>query len=173
MLKTCKNLKRKEILMFTTKGEFIQALKDYNEVKTKLENLKSEYKNTEYLRFSKVKSSLDYDVAGYENGEQMRVLKGRSYSSPEQVVQRNESLDKKLSKLEKSICDCESRLNQVDEFLLNFKEPSKSIVIRKYRDSLTYNDLANRFTSVFPVGYPNAVKRYIDCELEKAFRKAQ
>ena len=155
--------------MFKTKGEFIQALKDYNELKDKLDSLKSEYDKLEYLRFDKVKSALDYDVLGYEDGEQMRLLKTRSYISNMQRAENNEKLDKKLAKLKKDILSYELAIQEVDSQLSFFKEPAKSVVKDKYINSKTYNALIIKYPSLFPVGYPNAVKRYISNELDKAF----
>lgn len=155
--------------MFKTKGEFIQALKDYNELKDKLDSLKSEYDKLEYLRFDKVKSALDYDVLGYEDGEQMRLLKTRSYTSQEQISKRNESLDNKMSKLKANISNYELAIQEVDSQLLFFKEPTKSVLKDKYISGKTYNALIVKYPSLFPVGYPNAVKRYISNELDKAF----
>ncbi len=155
--------------MFKTKGEFIQALKDYDELVTKLEELKAEYDKTEYLRYDKVKSSLDYDVVGYENGEQMRSLKTRSHTSSEQIAERNESLDKKLSKLQTKISNYELAIKEVGLQLEVFKEPFRSVLKYKYIKGYTYNALIIKYPSLFPVGYPNAVKRYIDNGLDKVF----
>lgn len=159
----------KELKMFKTKGEFIQALKDYNEYTSTLESLKSEYDKLEYLRFDKVKSALDYEVVGYENGEQMRSLKTRSYTSSEDIAKRNESLDNKLEKVKSKISNYELAIQEVDEQLLEFKEPMRSVLKYRYIKGETYNNLIIRFSSLFPVGYPNAVKRYIDSALDKAF----
>lgn len=157
-------------MMFKTKGEFIQALKDYDFYKSKLSTLKFEYERLDYIRFNKVKSPLDYDVVGYENGEQMRSLKTRSYTSNEQIAERNESLDNKLTTLKNTIASYESTIQEVDNQLLVFKEPLRSVLVTRYIKGYTYNALIIKFPSLFPIGYPNAVKRYIENGLDKVFK---
>ncbi len=156
--------------MFKTKGEFIQTLKDYDLYKTKLDTLKVEYEKLDYIRFNKVKSPLDYDVVGYKDGEQMRSLKTRSYTSNEQIAQRNESLDKQLEQLEKKITSYESTIKEVDAQLKTFKEPFRSVIVYRYIKGNTYNATIIKFPNLFPAGYPNAVKRYIENGLDKMFK---
>lgn len=152
--------------MFKTKGEFIQALKDYNTYKDKLSTLKFEFEREEYNRFSKVKSPLDYDVVGYKDGEQIRSLKTRSYVSDVQRAERNENLDKKLAKLKQEISSYELAIQEVDTQLKVFKEPYRSVLIDRYINNFTYYQLINKYSSMFPAGYPNAVKRYIESGLD-------
>ncbi len=98
----------------------------------------------------------------YKNGEQIRSLKQRSYVSDVQCAEHNEKLDNQLEQLENQIASYESAIKEVNDQLKAFEEPYKSILIDRYIHDYTYNRLINKYSNMFPAGYPNAVKRYID-----------
>lgn len=156
--------------IFLTKGEFIQALKDYHILEEKLKNYKCEYDKVYYQRFIKVKSPLDYDIIGYKNEEPIRKLKQRSYLNPELATDINEKLDCQLEILESNIKKCEYKLEQCDKKLDEFEEPFRSIIVDKYINNLTYIQIVDKYQTTFPgVTYVMTVRRVIDKAIDRKF----
>lgn len=158
-------------MYFCTKGEFIQALKDLTKLERQLAMLKLQYSKKEYLRYNKVGSSLNYDVIGYDsNGEALRQLKGHAYVSESQKLDLYEGLDKELQALNNSISEYENRISNIYKTLKICKKPLSDILYNKYVRGKPYCQISQEYSKVFGENsYPNATKRYIDCELNKIF----
>lgn len=120
-------------MIFLTKGEFIQALKDYDIYIAKIDTLKEEYRNLYYLRYEKIKSPLDYDVIGYDkNNEPIRQIKMSAHLSDEQISKNHEILDNKIEECLDKISDLTVKKINVEDELNNISKPLKSILITRY-----------------------------------------
>lgn len=162
-------------MLYVTKGEFIQALKDVEELKKRVYLYEIEYEKKIYLRFEKVKSPLDYDIIGYDDKETIRQLKTRGHVSQEQILQSNEILDKEIYDLEENITCCRERIDKALKMLSTLKQPLRAIVEDKYMNNKTYSQIASKYSKNFyqkkeGIVWDMQVKRYISDELDKYFK---
>lgn len=157
-------------MIFLTKGEFIQALKDYNQLKDNLDILKVILDKKNYLRFNKVSSPLDYDVVEYKGNEAIRSLKSHSYISESAKLSMQENLDNEIKRLEELIDELNAKLIYTMDVLHTFDDLTESILIDKYLVGMSYQSLTKKYQKNFEEKiYPMFLKRYINSKLDDMF----
>lgn len=120
-------------MIFLTKGEFIQALKDYEYYLTMLDKAKDEYRNLHYLRYEKIKSPLDYDIVGYDkNGEPIRQIKTSARLSDEQISKNHEILDGKIEECLERVSELTAKKINIEDELKSIHKPLRNILITRY-----------------------------------------
>lgn len=119
-------------MIYDTKGEFIQALKDYDKYYEAALKWRSKYRDLHYLRYEKVKSSLDYDIVGYEDGEAIRQIKGRNTYNHQKALETQEKLDDELQKCLDEFTRYQNKMQNCMAELNSIKEPLKTILDMRY-----------------------------------------
>lgn len=153
---------------FITKGEFIQALKDYDDIKRLHYKVKTLYDRAYYQRYEKIKSPLDYEVVGYDsNGESIRQIKGRGSVSQEQITEKNEILDKKIEDYEKKLKAYESLMKKTNDELYLIDQPLNSILVERYKKHKTLKNVCNKFRELCLD--ESGMYKYIMRELDKYY----
>ena len=119
-------------MIYDTKGEFIQALKDFDKYYESALKWRSRYRDLHYLRYEKVKSPLDYDVVGYKKGEAIRQIKSRSSYNHEAVIESQEKLDDEMQKCLDEFTRFQNKMSNCMAELDSIAEPLKSILDMRY-----------------------------------------
>ena len=154
-------------MLFETKGEFIQALKDYDLLKEKENALIEEYRNLNYLRYEKVKSPLDYDVVKYnKKGEAIRQIKGRGSFNSESIAERNEQLEEQMEKLLDRAATIRIKLANIDQELGEFDSPLREILIMRYKENKKLKDVCKCFNLYLD---ESGMYKFIMRELDKYY----
>lgn len=135
-------------MIYDTMGEFIQALKDYQSISKKIEDYKEEYRNLHYLRYEKIKSPLDYEIVGYENGEAIRQIKTHSVITPEQITRNNEILDNRIEVCLENVSRLTTKKINVEDELKIFEQPLRSILITRYMFHKKLKDVCKRYENL-------------------------
>lgn len=138
------------LMLYTTKGEFIQALKDYKTIKEKIKQTEEKLDRVNYLRFDKVKSPLDYDVVGYKKNKnnefvQVRQIKSRGSYNREQIIDSQEEMDKQITKFENELKVMRSKISQTDKELENIESPLKDILIMRYKNNKKLKEVCRNY----------------------------
>ena len=151
-------------MLFDSKNDFISALKDYHKYEDIIQEAKEKYRDAHYLRYNKVKSSLDYDIVGYKNGEAMRVIKGRGSFSEETISNLHEYLDNQLEFYLDRVTKYEKKKQMVEDELRQIEDPLRSILILRFRENVKQKDVAKRFNMS-----EGGMSKYINRELESYY----
>ena len=154
-------------MIFLTKGEFIQALKDYNKYKEMSEDLQKQYKDLYYLRYEKVRSPLDYDIVGYEGNKAIRQLKGRGGFSQEAITESREKLEEKMQMIVDRNSELLKKINNVNDEMLNFDEPLRSILDCRFRKHMKLKTVCSKFSEMYLD--EAGMHKYINRELDKYY----
>lgn len=155
---------------YVTKGEFIQAIIDYDIVNEKLSEEKANYKRLMYLRYEKVKSPLDYNVVGYnKKGEAVREIKSRGSYNSEEILDNQEKLDKKIEISLNKIEQYKSKLKKVEKNLNLIAEPLKSMLVLRYRKKQKLKELAKKYSDISNT--ESGIHKYMDRELDFYFEE--
>lgn len=136
-------------MIYDTKGEFIQALKDYDTYKEKSEVWQNKYRDLYYLRYEKVRSPLDYDIVGYENGEAIRQLKGRGSFNSEVISDSQQRLDSELERCIEENSKLLSKIHSVESEIAVIKEPLKTIIMYRYMGHHKLKDVCKKFKDLY------------------------
>ena len=153
-------------MLFDSKGEFIQALKDYYTFEQLIEKNAQLYRDVYYLRYEKVRSPLDYDIVGYnkKTDEPIRQIKGRSSFSQETVMELQEQLDDKLEMLLDKNTELKKKVQKINDELKNIDEPLRSILILRYREKTKLKDICKKYSLT-----ESGLHKYIDRGLDKYY----
>lgn len=153
---------------FITKGEFIQAIKDYDYICELWNRERENYQRLKYLRYEKVRSPLDYDVVGYQDKETVRVIKGRGSYNPSEILDNQEKLEKKMGESLNKIGEYSNKLGKIDRSLNEVKEPLRSMLIMKYKQRKTLKEVAEKYPMISFT--ESGIYKYIDKTLDEYFK---
>lgn len=156
-------------MLFLTKGEFIQALKDYQTYKERAEWLKNKYQDLYYLRYEKVRSPLDYDIIGYKNGEAVRQLKTRGSYNESVVTESQDKLEAEMVACLEKRSNLVSKINNVECELDKFQEPLKSILTLRYIEHAKLKVVCKKFKNMYLD--EAGMHKYIHRELDKYYQE--
>lgn len=123
-------------MIYDTKGEFIQALKDYKKYIEIANKWKHEYQDLYYLRYEKVKSPLDYDIVGYKNGEAIRQIKGRGVLTDEMLHATQEKIEERMEYCLERYTEVKKKAENADIELSNIKLPLREILVQRYKNGV-------------------------------------
>ena len=153
-------------MLFDSKGEFIQALKDYYTFEQLIKKNAQTYRDVYYLRYEKVRSPLDYDIVGYnkKTDEPIRQIKGRSSFSQETVMALQEQLDDKLEMLLDKNTELKKKMQKINDELKSIDEPLRSILILRYREKTKLKDICKKYNLT-----ESGLHKYIDRGLDKYY----
>lgn len=153
--------------MFLTKNDFLQTLKDTNELNDIVSYCEQEIDKIDYLLYGKIRSSLDYDIIGYDGEETVRMLKGRSFT-PEEVIRDNrDRLLEKKEHLEQKKTAAEIKLKESGDILNSMDDKLKSLITDIYLNKKHYREVYRRYGFF----YEMEANRYVHRELNKLFKK--
>lgn len=156
-------------MIFLTKGEFLQALKDCKRYEKIREIEKNRLKELNYLRYEKIKSPLDYDVVGYKNGEQIRQIKGHSYAASDQIAEQHEKLDRQIEDAKKIIKTLDVKIKNAKDELGKFPPELKLYLTKKYFEGKTFRQTIKECNSNYDEA---SLYNYIHRQLDKYYTKA-
>ena len=153
---------------YMTKGEFVQALKDYHYIEELLSEEAKHLDDLNYLRFGKVKSSLDYDIVGYDrNGNVLRQIKGRSSVNRDAINESNEKLDVRITLSQRKLDNYRMALEKCDSELNIISEPLKEMLTLRYREHYKLHKLCKHFKKL---NYDeSAMYKYMMRELDRYY----
>lgn len=153
---------------YLTKGEFVQALKDYHYIEELMSDEQKYLDDLNYLRFGKVKSSLDYDIVGYDkNGNVLRQIKGHSSVNRDAINESNEKLDVRITLSQKKLDYYRMALEKCDSELNIISEPLKSMLELRYKEHYKLQKLCKRFKNL--CYDESAIYKYMMRELDKYY----
>ena len=156
-------------MIFITKGEFTQALRDYNYICDLISDLKNEYDKLHYLRYEKIGSPLDYEIVGYKNGETIRQIKLHGNVSQETITESREHLDKKIQENLDRTAELAIKKANIESDLNSIKEPLRSILITRFIDGKRYRDVCKKYEKLYLD--ENGMHKYIKRGLSRYFEK--
>ena len=159
------------LMIYTTKGEFIQALKDYKIIENKIEQTKEKLERLNYLRFDKVRSPLDYDVVGYKKGKdnelvQVRQIKTGGTYNREQILETQEHMDVQIEQCEKELKTLRSKISQTDKELENIESPLKDVLIMRYKNKKKLKEVCKKYGLYLDI---SGMYKFIMRELDKYY----
>lgn len=152
-------------MIYSTSGEFIQALKDYKKILEKAEDWKKKYRELHYQRYEKVRSPLDYDIIGYKKGEPVRQIKHGGYN-PDSIRNYQEQLD---IQLEKALDEYSKLKVKAENVLIELKvieEPLKSLLIMRYMEHKKLKEVCKKSDLYLD---ESGMYKYITKHLEKYY----
>lgn len=152
-------------MIYSTSGEFIQALKDYKVILEKAEEWKKKYRDLHYQRYEKVRSPLDYDIIGYKNGEPVRQIK-RGGFNPDSVRSYQENLDIQLEKALDEYSKLKVKAENVLIELKMIEEPLKSLLIMRYMEHKKLKEVCKKSDLYLD---ESGMYKYITKHLEKYY----
>lgn len=152
-------------MVYLTKGEFLQALKDYERLCYKIGELRDEKARLHYLLYEKIKSPLDYDVVGYKNGEPIRQIKRGGRISEDLKLESREKMEEKYNSVCARIEDLKKRTKETMDALDELDSPLKDIVSARYLGGTKLKALAIRFGFADESG----IYKYIQRNLNRFF----
>lgn len=156
-------------MLFLTKGEFIQALKDYYTYKERAERLKNKYQDLYYLRYEKVRSPLDYDIVGYKNGETVRQLKTRGSFNESVITESQDKIEADMVACLEQHSNIVGKINNIECELDRFQEPIKSILIERYMKHKKLKSVCTKFSELYLD--EAGMHKYIHRELDKFYQE--
>ena len=120
-------------MIYDTKGEFIQALKDYENYYNTALKWRERYSDYYYLRYEKISSPLDYDIIGYENEEAIRLIKTHTTFNKDSVLIKQEQLDEEMQICLDEFTKMKKKMDNVNSELKNISEPLRTILELRYK----------------------------------------
>lgn len=130
-------------MIYSTSGEFIQAMKDYKVILEKCEEWKETYHNLYYQRYEKVRSPLDYDIVGYKHGEPIRQIKRGGFNK-DSIIEYQENLDEQLEKALDEYSKLKVKAENVFVELKKIEEPLKSLLIMRYVEHMKLKEVSKK-----------------------------
>lgn len=153
---------------YLTKGEFIQALKDYHYVENMLNEEHLNHSKLYYLRYEKVKSPLDYEIVGYDKkGSAIREIKGRVHVEQGAISDSQALLDKQLLISQEKLLLYRKVLDKCDNELSLISEPLKTMLILRYKEHYKLKYLCNKYKELYLD--ESGMYKYIMRELNKYY----
>ena len=153
-------------MIYTTSGEFIQALKDYKTYIKMAEEFKEKYRDLHYQRYEKVRSPLDYDIVGYKKGEPIRQIKrGGSYNA-ETIRAFQEKLDAEIDYVLDEYSKLIVKAQNVKDELNRIKEPLRGVIVMRYLEHKKLKEVCKK-SGLFLE--ESGMSKYIQRELNKYY----
>lgn len=130
--------------MYYNSKDFIKDLRRYREYEEKIKGQDELLSNLRYLRYSKVKSPLDYDIVGYQKGELVRSIKRGTAPTVDEKWDLIERLDQEIQRVTELRKKCELAIKKVDDQLLLFDEPIRKLLVSIYVDHTSIRKAAQK-----------------------------
>lgn len=135
-------------MIYSTSGEFIQALKDYKELKKKAEQWKDRYQTLYYLRYEKIRSPLDYDevTKRKKDGtvEVIRQIKTGGTFNQEVASSVNEQLDQDIDLCTSEYSKLIVKMENTRDELKRIDEPLRKLLILRYMEHMKLKDVVKK-----------------------------
>ena len=128
--------------MYDSSRDFINDLRSLKEWEDRRDGQLELLKNLKYLRYSKVKSPLDYDVIGYENKVPVRSIKMRSTVTADKRWENIERIDKEIVRVKRLLKKCKQRIIKINNGLDKLDPKLRSMCIEIYVKGRRYEDVA-------------------------------
>lgn len=155
-------------MIFDTKGEFIQALKDYKNYGELALKWKNMYREYYYLRYEKISSPLDYDIVGYENNEPIREIKKHSVYNSDLVNAKKEELEDNMQYCLDEYSKLQVKMQNVMSDLKSIDEPLHTVLDLKYLKHKTLKEVSKKCNLYLD---ESGMYKYIMRGLDKYYEK--